>query len=284
MYFHLAILILLAINLLIRFNFKHIIKSDIIQNFFGVSCIIIAFHIKTLLDEIFEHIGFTITDDKPTIVYWDRIEWGIRGSLSDIGLWSFIVGGTIAYWFFFFLIDKFKDKQRTDIGVLWIMVGATFILWLGEFLWCYIFYPSFENSFFILTIIALILKLFQFITAKFFYIAYRFHLSNIKNLKRWIINAEVNPKKIGYVSYYEQIIIEAKTDDEAKNFFKKYIQDKQIDKYNMNVVEVQLYNNMDFDFSLEALISYIPFNFLPKGDCAILGSIYKGLKLQEILP
>nr|WP_253308621.1 hypothetical protein [Rickettsia endosymbiont of Ceutorhynchus assimilis] len=283
MYFNIAILIILAINLSVRFYFKHRVKSDVIKIFFGVSCIIITFHINSILNEIFERIGFIRYEHKPTIIL-DRVEWGIRGSLSDIGLWSFVVGATIAYWLFLFLVDKFKDKQRTNLGVLWIIIGATFILWLGEFLWCYIFYPSFENSFFVLTIIVLVLKLFQFIAAKLFYIAYRFHLSNIKNLKRWVINAAVNPKKIGDVSYYEQIIIEAKTGNEAKYFFKKYIQDKQIDKYNMNVLDVKLYNNMDFNFHLEALISYIPFDFLPKGDCAILGSIYKGLKLQEILP
>ncbi|HJD56208.1 MAG TPA: hypothetical protein LFW21_06290 [Rickettsia endosymbiont of Pyrocoelia pectoralis] len=285
MYFHLAILILLAINLLIRFNFKYIIKSDIIKFFFGVSCFIIAFHINFILNEISYHIGWlAIVEHKPTTIYWGRGEWESSGFLTDIGLWSFVVGGTIAYWIFLFLVDKFKDKQRINLSVLWIMIGATFILWLGEFLWYYIFYPSFENSFFVLTIIALVLKLFQFIAAKFFYIAYRFHLSNIKNLKRWVINVEVKPKKSGDVSYHEQIIIEAKTGNEAENFFKKYIQDKQIDKYNMNILKAKVYNSIDFDFRLEALISYIPFNFLPKGDCAILGSIYKGLKLQEILP
>ncbi|WP_342270434.1 hypothetical protein [Rickettsia endosymbiont of Orchestes rusci] len=285
MYFNIAILIILAINLSVRFYFKHRVKSDVIKIFFGVSCIIVAFHINALLGEISYHMGWLATvEHKPTTIYLGRGEWESSGFLTDIGIWGIIIGATIAYWFFFFLIDKFKDKQRTNLGVLWVIIGATFILWLGEFLWYYIFYPSFENSFFVLTIIALVLKLFQFIAAKFFYIAYRFHLSNIKNLKRWVINAAVNPKKIGDVSYYEQIIIEAKTGNEAKNFFKKYIQDKQIDKYNMNVLDVKLYNNMDFNFHLEALISYIPFDFLPKGDCAILGSIYKGLKLQEILP
>ncbi|HJD66418.1 MAG TPA: hypothetical protein LFV91_05195 [Rickettsia endosymbiont of Bembidion nr. Transversale] len=283
MYFDIAILVLLVINLLIRFNFKHLIKSDLIINFFGVSCVIIAFHIKALLTEAFENMGFIMTKDKPTIVYWDHVKWGIRGSLNDIEIWNFTIGGTIAYWFFLFLTDKFKDKQRTNLVVLWIIISATFILSLGEFLWSYIFYPSFENSFFILTAICLILKLLQFIMAKFFYIAYRFHLSNIKNLKRWIINVEVNSKKIKDISYCEQIIIEAETVNEAKNFFKKYIQDKRIDKYNMNALDVKLYNNMDFDCRFETLICYIPFNFLPKGNPAILGSIYKGLKFQEIL-
>jgi hypothetical protein len=284
MYFNIAILIILAINLLVRFYFKHRVKSDVIKIFFGVSCIIVAFHINALLGEISYHMGWLATvEHKPTTIYWGRGEWESSGFLTDIGIWGIIIGATIGYWFFFFLIDKFKDKQRINLGVLWVVIGATVILWLGEFSWYYIFYPLFSNMSFVLIIVTLILKLFQFIIAKFFYIAYCFHLSHIKGFKRWIITAEVNHKKIGDASYYEQIIIEAKTSNEAKGFFIKYTQDKQIDKYNINVLEAKVYNSIDFNFHLETLITGIPFDFLPKGNNAILGSIYKGLKLSEIL-
>jgi len=42
----------------------------------------------------------------------------------------------------------------------------------------------------VLRIADIFLKLLQFILAKFFYVAYCFHLSNIKGFKRWIITTD----------------------------------------------------------------------------------------------